>query len=133
MKYLITIAALFATAACSVYESPGRKFLEQSGMTYPWCHVTADQTMCEYSATALVKCGNEAPTKKWELMEKNERADVYMSEGDSYDMRIVPAGDPSYSCWFRYASAEEMFQTADTSIDLTLYHLSGDSTPPKTR
>ena len=111
----------FFLAGCSVYESSGRKFLESQGLQFAGYQAQAN----------LVSCKPESATTTWLLFESNERAQVYVLEGDSFQMRVEPTADRTFSRCFRFASAEELYKKSADAVDLTLTELDWSHSPPK--
>jgi hypothetical protein len=118
LKLILAASACFSLCACSVYESEGRKFLEQQGLQFAGVAAQAN----------LLSCSHDAPTSAWVLLEKTEKAQAYARESETYDLRVVPATDSTYSCYYRFSSAQEMYEKTPDAIDLTIHRLSQGST-----
>src|SRR4051812_26140129 len=85
-------------AGCSVYESDGRKYLETDGIGL-------------YERTKTFNfsgCNTNPSTRAWVRFEKDSRADVSVSDDNSFDMKVVPSGETQYACYFHFTSAQEM-------------------------
>jgi hypothetical protein len=112
---------IFLLVGCSVYESSGRKFLESQALQYAGYQAQAN----------LVSCKHETATTTWLMFESNERAQVYVFDGDSFQMRVEPLEDRTFSCFFKFSSAEELYKKSADAVDLTLTELEWTHSPPK--
>jgi hypothetical protein len=132
---LITLTAGFLAAVltgCSVYQSDGRKFLESQAIQFSEARAN------------LTSCGsNPVNAEKWNSLEKEDRAEILVATGDSFELRIVPvpratahdevsapANSPEqpFSCEFRYNSAQEMYEKMSPAIEFCLHLSPGDCT-----
>ena len=108
---------------CSVYQSDGRKFVESQGLQW-----------AGYSALAnLQTCDHELSRPAWLMIESNPRADLYVYEGDGYQMRVQPVQDETFSCYYRFASAQELYEKTSDAVALTMTKLDLSNSLPKTR
>ncbi|MBX3022400.1 MAG: hypothetical protein KF799_12070 [Bdellovibrionales bacterium] len=104
----ITVVGL---GACSLYQSPGRKFLEKQAFEYAGVKAQAYQMACEQGATL----------KGWAPFSQSTQAHVFTHETNEFQIRVVTAGDPlPFSCDYQFASAQEMYERVGDAIDLTL-------------
>jgi hypothetical protein len=65
-------------------------------------------------------------------LQSDDKASVYALDGDGFQLRVVPVSDQSFSCDFKFSSAQEMFDRTSAAIDLTMSHLA-EIAPPKAR
>lgn len=100
----------FLLAACSIWQSPSRKFLEQQAFEYAGVSVSANKTGCQAGAS------NEG----WILLSKGNLANVYEFESQDFELRVVPTADAAFSCDFRFSSAQEMYEKMPDAIDHTI-------------
>jgi len=100
-------------SACSLYESSGRKFLEQEGQSFAQNGATS----------AFAGCGKKtaARSSDWTLFEKSNDADVYQSENEGYQLLVEPVVNNDVQCLFKFQSAAEMYQDSASAIDISLH------------
>ena len=109
-------------AGCSVYRSQGRQFLESNGLQPFGSN--------NFAASNVVDCNREQTTAAWVMLQKTQNAEIFALEGEDYQMRVNPMIDDSFNCYFRFSSAQEMYQKTGAAVDLTLAEL---NSAPKTR
>lgn len=107
---LMTITMALGCAACSLYQSDGRKFLEKQAV--------------QYSRSASVNsqgCGSETMGEDWLKTSETESAEVFSNDAIDYTLRVVPRMTTgSFHCTYQFASVQEMIERTDSAIDLTL-------------
>jgi hypothetical protein len=101
-------------SACSIYESQGRKFLEENAST-------SGCPSCVSAQANLLSCDRNPSTTAWTPLESNPRANLWASEGENFELRVSPTDDTEYNCYFRFSSAQEMYAKSDSAIALTLH------------
>lgn len=104
-----------------MYESDGRKLLEHN-LNSLGASVQAN----------LQKCDREVQQSNWRPFESDERAELFASEDDSFELRVTPVQDTGFNCYYHFTSAQEMFERAPATIDHTLLELQ-TSTPKTSR
>jgi hypothetical protein len=109
---LISLAAIcILMAGCSVWESSGRKCLEQSGLTF------YNNTKAE---SAFVGCSTEAPSEDWVAFEKNESGQFSTRASENSELLVTTASKPSNNCRFRFASNKEMLENTSDAMGVAL-------------
>lgn len=122
MRHLIlSISGLciITFTGCSVYESDGRKFLERR-LDSIGVSVQGNFTHCDHETT-----------ESWTLLEKREDSWAYSSDDDGFALKVATTEDPTFNCYFKFNSAQEMYEKVQAACDKTVQELI-DSTP-KTR
>lgn len=114
----ISIAApllLLTLTGCSLYQSPGRKFLENQAFEFSGASAKAHLQACQQDAT----------TTGWIEFSTNVRAHVFSKDSGAYELRVIPADATvlsmqPYSCDYKFSSAQEMFEKASAAEAYTL-------------
>jgi hypothetical protein len=117
---------------CSVYQSDGRKFLESQAIQF------------SEAKANLTSCGsNPVNAEKWNFLENEDRAEIMVATGDSFELRVIPIlrapghsevstpanrSEQPFSCEFRYNSAQEMYEKMSPSIEFCLHLSPGECT-----
>lgn len=104
--FLLTIAATMS--ACSIYESDGRKYLEQHA--YQFAGVSAQAN--------LLGCQLQSQSTDW--VEQSQTPNARILENDGFELRIEPKANPEYGCEFRFSSAQELVEKTNAAIEYTL-------------
>lgn len=103
------MALSIGVSGCSLYQSSGRKALEKNAIGL--ATASANMTSCQHSF----------PSAEYLKVSENEEAAVYASEREDFAMAVVPLKTgASYSCNYRFASAQEMIERTDSAIELTI-------------
>ncbi|NJL26295.1 MAG: hypothetical protein HC902_14865, partial [Calothrix sp. SM1_5_4] len=88
--------------ACSIYQSEGRKFLEKQA--YEFAGKTAQANLLGCQSHTVV--GSD-----WAHMSDSPLAQVYVSESESFELRVFPVeAEDGFACDYRFSSAQEMFE-----------------------
>jgi hypothetical protein len=112
LRSLALIAAAFTVCACSLYQSPGRKFLEKQVFTFSG------------TSAHFVGFQNSAPLEGWILLSRTPLAQVYGHETGDFETRVVPVeSDGQFSCDFTFTSAQEMFELMPSSVEMCVSEL----------
>lgn len=108
MRFFPIFLIFIFTAACSIYQSDGRKFLEKHAL--------------QFAATAnLQSCGGEPLGEEWVEVSSSPTADVFSNEKQDFTLRIVAHGGPEiFHCTYQFASVQEMIERTDSAVELTL-------------
>jgi len=112
MRKLFVLSIATILSSCSLYQSEGRKFLEQQGFEY-----------AGVSAQAYLRdCQEAKPTEGWVKLTETPLARVYVHETDSFEMRVLPNQDnlSDFHCDYQFPSAKDMMEQTSAAIDLTL-------------
>jgi hypothetical protein len=120
MRYLVSgIAGIFIITftGCSVYESDGRKFLERN----------LDSIGVSVQSN-LTRCDHEPTQESWTLLEERADSVVYSSDEEGFRLKITTTLDPAFNCYFKFSSAQEMYEKVQAACERTVQELS-DSTP----
>lgn len=94
-----------------MYESEGRKFLESQAL----------ELASSPAFVNLVNCDKGPSTTTWVFLENNDRAELFTSETESFDLRVTPLTRKVFSCYFHFASAQEMYEKSFAATELTLH------------
>lgn len=107
MKALVFLLAGF-TVACSIYQSPGRKYLEQN--SYAFAGVAAQPN--------LLGCDPPSAEIAWQSQSKSEETELYGLDTDAGALRVNLAS-PEFGCEFRFSGANERQERTADAIALT--------------
>lgn len=112
MRILLALTTVSLLGACSLYQSAGRKFLEQQALEFSGAAAQAH----------LVGCGQPA-AGNWMKMTQTPLATVFAHESGGFEMRVLPTENQTFACDYRFASAQEMYEKTSAAIDLTVANL----------
>lgn len=113
MRFLILILTALGLAACSLYQSPGRKFLEKQAYEFAGVSAEAHLTGCQYVPFE----------REWVELNNTPLARIYTHETAEFQLRVFPLlAAHGFSCDFQFTSAQEMFEKMDAAVDLTISH-----------
>ena len=111
IQYLI-LAFFFSLTACSLYQSKGRKFLEDSA--YEFAKVSA----------YAVSCGQAEFSNDWQELKRTDQTVAYeLLESDSVHLQITNLTS-SRSCAFTFNSEKQMQKYLDQATEYTLLNFS---------
>ncbi len=109
---LTLFAAVYFWTGCSVYQSDGRKILERNlssiGVT-----VQAQFTGCNH----------DLPQHDWSLLENHADTRLYSSESQTFALRVTATEDESFSCYYTFSSAQDMYERLQAAREHTLAQL----------
>ena len=111
MKSYAAVTSTFVfLSACSLYQSPGRKYLEQS--SYQFAGLAA--------AERVADCGElaDAPTD-WVLRKRVDEARVWAPPSEDGRLRVEARDSAKRGCDFHFASANEAIDLTDAAIAAT--------------
>ena len=111
MKISWLIISISLLTGCSLYESQGRKFLESQAIEFASSAAYAN----------LLNCDTAPSTTAWILFEKNDRAELFTTDNESFELRVTPVLRKQFSCYFRFGSAQEMYEKSSAATELTLH------------
>lgn len=117
MRTLLAISTIMLLGACSLYQSAGRKFLEQQAFEFSGAAAQAH----------LVGCGQPTVGGSWMKMSQTPAATVYAHETGDFEMRVLPTESEHFACDYRFSSAQEMYEKTNAAIDLTVANLHAQS------
>jgi hypothetical protein len=104
----ILIAASLMLAACSLYQSSGRKSLENNGFAI------ANGT------ASLIGCDLTADVQGETLVAQDARAWVFQSDSDRSKVRVDLKDDSRLSCHYQFVSADAVFSHLNDIVVYTL-------------
>ena len=112
-QLLFSALSIISLGACSLYQSDARKFLEKQAFEY------AGKSASAY----LTGCDEELLGEEWLMVSRTDSARIYASEIEEFTMKVKLQGG-TFSCAFRFNSAQEMIEQTPAAIDLTVLHQS---------
>lgn len=105
-------------SGCSVYESDGRKYLEQTGLTFS--HKSGQ--------SAYIACSTEVPEGNWVAFEKTENAQLSTNDSENFELLVTPIGLNAINCYFKFSSAREMYENSSSAEDFCLHQSPAECT-----
>ena len=106
MRKIALLLPLFLSA-CSLYESDGRKFLENNLSTIG-VKISAYVEKCDFEPVSL---------EDWQSIKSTEDAQVFAG-GEGYQLRVLPLADMTFHCDYRLPNAKSLFEhSADAAAD----------------
>ncbi len=103
---------MLSFAACSLYQSDSRKFLEKQAFEY------------DAASAYLVSCPIEPIASEWEVSAETESAKIFENQKIDFAIRILPSQqEGQFSCIYRFTSAQEMIEKMDAAIELTRVYM----------
>lgn len=114
-RFSLTILSIAALAACSVYQSEGRKFLEKQAFEYAGVEAQPNLKGCA------------AYSSSQGLTEIHSDARAVVLQSAPLEIRVVPQVDATgkpvqspYSCDYGFTTPEEQNSKLDPAIELSL-------------
>jgi hypothetical protein len=111
LRFLALCAVSLAVVACSVYQSPGRKYLEKSAFDYAGVSAQEAQPF-------LQGCQNQGADSHW--VEQSQTADAKIFENEGFQLRIQPLAAANFSCDYSFSSAQELVEKTADAVALTM-------------
>jgi hypothetical protein len=99
-------------SGCSIYESDGRKFLEDNAIQLH------DGTL---SSSNVKGWGPTDSTTAWVSLEKTPQAEALVNEGSGFELQVTPLAQSQSSCFFQFSSEQERNEKLAAAIDYSLH------------